>query len=362
MMKTIAGLLMVVLAVASASAQTATPPATPADDTTGGDACAKGIPTTFRLQENRDRLLRTLAEEKQVDACTLWKGLSVGERNIFEMVTAFLGSCDSRLAAPPSTNTDTLLDHTLKLYSINAPGLPDLDASPVPSGGGACGGYNANRAFVGFDETAIQALRASNKHAGGTSNPDKKTGYNKWRASDDPGGAHTPFTARDMISWGGGLLIMNSDGPTCHFFASDSDINSADVQQKLWDRRGVCGVADPHMGELTVAFNWDHESDPLCGKDWRMQFVKKIGVANFNRYNYVDGNNAVCGAPGLHSRQTGPDINAPYGGLTHAGLGRDKMDNTCPNTPTSIPSQVSSDLGDRLLQQMGVETASLQGR
>ena len=202
-----------------------------------GDVCGDGKPHTFRLAGNRDRLLATLAAQKGTDVCTLWSKLSLAEQSIFDMTTTFLGSCDSRLNPPPSFSDETLLDHARELYSINAPGMADITASPVPSMGGACGGFNSNRAFFGFDKKAIEGMRVSHEDMGspwgGPLNPKHKRGYNWWRASNDPGGPHHPFTARDMICWGGmpcWLRVGNSLGPTMHFFAKDSDVNPGDLE------------------------------------------------------------------------------------------------------------------------------------
>jgi len=275
------------------------------------DACADDKPHTFRLQENRDKLIATLAAAKKTDPCAFWGSLSLAERDIFEMVTAYLGSCDSRLALPPSTSDETALDHAVTLYSINGPGLQDVVPAPVPSGGGACGGYDSNRVFIGFDQTALDDMRKAHEKSG--LNPKHVKGYNLWEATNDPGGPHTPFTERDMICWGGGpcwLPIGNSEGPTWHFFAKDGDIGANGIQ----GRRGVCGVSDPRIVELTVAFNWDHESDPLCGASWRKDLVDKIGPANFRTYKP----NGTCDAP--------PANIDPDSGLDHgeAGLGPDQ--------------------------------------
>jgi len=294
-----------------------------------GDACADGRPHTFRLTENRDRLFASLAAEKGVGVCDLWSRLTQAERDIFEMTTAFMGSCDSRLAPPPSTSDETALDHAVKLYSINAPGLKDVSASPVPSLGGDCGGYDSNRVFIGFDATALSDMRESHEKFGdpwgGPLNPKHRRGFNWWRATNDPGGPHVPFDDRDMICWGGLLpcwvRFANSEGPTWHFFEKDADISSGDVEKKLWSRRGVCGVTDPHLVELTVAFNWDHESDPLCGKDWTAKFVERVGRANFRTFEPRGPDGKSCAAPPA-APGTGEEP-------SHAGLGPDQLDHTC---------------------------------
>ena len=282
-----------------------------------GDVCGDGKPHTFRVAQNRDRLLATLAEQKGTDVCTLWSKLSLAEQAIFNMTTAFLGSCDSRLQPPPSRSDETVLDHAQKLYSINAPGMADVTASPVPSMGGACGGYNSNRAFLGFDQAAIEAMRAS--HGGSPLNPKHQRGYNTWRASNDPGGAHTPFTQRDMICWGGmpcWLKFGNSLGPTMHFFAKDSDLKP----EALCGRRGVCGIKDPYLGEVTIAFNGTHESDPLCGQGRLQQVEQKEGEGFFDTYVPHAPDGGACSAARANS--------APDGGGTHFGLGPDKIDGT----------------------------------
>lgn len=320
-----------------------------------GDVCADGKPHTFRLAENRDRLFATLAAEKGVDACTLWSRLTQAERDIFEMTTAYMGSCDSRLAPPPSTSDETALDHAVTLYSINAPGLADISAAPVPSLGGDCGGYDSNRVFIGFDATALTDMRESHEKFGdpwgGPLNKEHRRGYNWWRATNDPGGPHVPFDDRDMICWGGVLpcwvRFANSEGPTWHFFAKDEDGASADVQSKLWKRRGVCGVGDPHLVELTVAFNWDHESDPLCGKDWTKDFVERIGRANFRSFQPRGADGKACAAP---AAAAGDGKGEP----PHAGLGPDQLDNTCPASAHAAATNAPK--ADAVLEQARGQT------
>jgi hypothetical protein len=311
-----------------------------------GDICADGKPHTFRLQANRDKLLATLAAEKHTDACTLWGNLSLAERDIFEMVTAYLGSCDSRLFPPPSQNDDTLLDKAAKLYSINGPGLADIKAAPVPSEGGACGGYNSNRVFIGFNEDGIKAIRDGwekfGQRWGRILNPKHVKGYNWWRASNDLGGPHTPFTHRDMICWGGGpcwLRIRNSEGPTWHFFADDGDLDAAGLR----DRRGVCGIADPHIAELTIAFNWTHESDPLCAPSWKKEIIDKIGPVDFRSYKP----NGSCNKPAI---TIDPGSGKDHG---EAGLGPDQLLNTCLDAPKSqapATATLAPDAADRIEQ------------
>jgi hypothetical protein len=283
-----------------------------------GDVCGDGKPRTFRLAPNRDRLLATLAAQKGTDVCTLWNKLSLAEQSLFNMVTTFMGSCDSRLQPPPSKSDETALDHAVTLYSINAPGTPDVTASPVPSMGGACGGFNSNRVFMGFDQAALGAMRV-NKW-GGSLNPDHKRGYNWWRASNDPGGPHFPFTERGMICWGGGLhpcVMPNAIGPTWHFYANDADVNL----EKLSDRRGVCGIKDPHLVEMTIAFNMTHESDPLCGSGRLQELEKREGPGGFDSYVPHDAAGNAC--------SKGQANAASDGGNSHFGLGPDKLNGTC---------------------------------
>src|ERR1019366_2288579 len=107
----VAALLVLLLPAARAADQASSKPAP------GTDVCADGKPHTFRLRENRDRLLASLADEKsqilhqKIEPCQLWANLSPDEQAIFEVVTAYLGSCESRLNSPPSASDDAALDH-----------------------------------------------------------------------------------------------------------------------------------------------------------------------------------------------------------------------------------------------------------
>jgi hypothetical protein len=75
-------------------------------------ACAGTVRT---LQANRDRLIADLAKRKCTDSCTLWAALSLAERSIFLMDTAYLGAPASRLYPPGANDVETALDHATAL-------------------------------------------------------------------------------------------------------------------------------------------------------------------------------------------------------------------------------------------------------
>ncbi len=200
------------------------------------------------LQANRDRLLADLARRKCTDACTLWAALNQGERYIFLMDTAYLGAPSSQLYPPGSSNLETALDHADALYSING---PDAGQGVLFNG---LGGNDYNRIYLGFDALASCVMRDF-----APANPTREAGYNGWVKSDDLAGAHAPFTQRDMIAWFKAALDPQTQGPQFHFWAKDSDFTQSGLNQRL----GVCGVTDPAITELTIAFDTVHDSNPL---------------------------------------------------------------------------------------------------
>jgi hypothetical protein len=156
----------------------------------GGSSCYDIICTTnvHSLADNRDRLIDDLARRKCADRCTLWAALNEAERYIFLMDTAYLGSPESLLYPPGSSNLETALDHAVALYTING---PKAGQGVLLNG---LGGNDYNRIYVGFDALAICVMRNFT-----IANPTDTKGYNEWVKSDDLAGPHAPFTQRDMI-------------------------------------------------------------------------------------------------------------------------------------------------------------------
>ena len=210
--------------------------------------------TVNTLQDNRDRLIADLAKRKCTDSCTLWAALNEAERYIFLMDTVYLGAPASLLYPPGMPNKDTALDHALALYTING---PKAGQGVLANGNG---GNDYNRIYLGFDALAQCVMRNF-----AAANPSHTAGYNEWVKSDDLAGPHAPFTQRDMIKWYRALTDLQSQGPQWHFWAKDSDFTQTGLNMRL----GVCGVTDPSVTELTIAFNFDHDSNPLgmYGKD-----------------------------------------------------------------------------------------------
>jgi hypothetical protein len=216
----------------------------------GGESCYAITCTTtvHSLQENRDRLVADLAKRKCTDSCTLWGALNEGERYIFLMDTAYLGAPSSLLYPPGSSHEDTALDHALALYTING---PKAGEGVLLNG---LGGNDYNRIYLGFDPLAACVMRNF-----AIANPTHEAGYNEWVKSDDLAGPHAPFTQRDMIAWFKALIDLQTQGPQFHFWHQDSDFTQSGLNQRL----GVCGVTDPTVTELTIAFDSVHDSDPL---------------------------------------------------------------------------------------------------
>jgi hypothetical protein len=206
----------------------------------GGSACSEISCTTglHSLQENRDRLLSDLARRKCTDRCGLWAALSLAERYIFLMDTAYFGDSASRLSRPDAGLQETALDHAIALYSINAPNGTNL------------GGVDYNRIYLGFDALAECVMRSVSTAAAGD---------NAWVKSDDLAGPHPPFMQREMIPWYRAIYDLQSEGPQFHHWHRDSDFSASGIDVRL----GVCGVTDRSLTESTIAFDFNHNSDPL---------------------------------------------------------------------------------------------------
>jgi|GEM_PF-3663608 len=252
------------------------------------------------LAANRDRLIADLARRKATDSCALWASLNKGERYVFLMDTAYLGDKSSRLF-PPGGSLETALDHATALYSINGPKAGQgVDHS-------GRGGREYNRAYLGFDALAACVMRNT-----AAANPSRDPGFNQWRKSDDSEGPHAPFNAREMIFWASWPRdeSSNSLGPQMHHWRTDSDFNQAGVNKRV----GVCGVNDPTLTELTIAFDFFHNSNPLGdyagrgGYGW--QIVDK-NVSLDAAWDY-----APTGCPA-----SAPLNDDPSGGGTFNGLG-----------------------------------------
>jgi hypothetical protein len=270
--------------------------------------CSDGKAHTIRLSLNRDRLLGTLAARKHTDICTLWGSLNKGERTIFEMVTAYFGSCQSRLTPQGSSQEATALDFATTLYSINAPGV-GTDSK--------CGGMDANRIYLAFDGPNNPAMRSMRG---------VQPAQNKWEASDDMAGAHRPFTDRDMIDWKS-MPLGNSEGPQWHFFRTESDLN-ADRQAALSRRPGVCGFNHPNIVEATIAFSFDHDSNPLCNDGWIKKIAKKSGDPEWDY--------APVGCS--QSEPAGSEVNE---GGAHNGLGASLINGSCEMAELQLPKTAS---------------------
>jgi hypothetical protein len=293
-------------AVADGSTSTA---CTTTDGGTGCYAiqCPGGVHT---LTANRDRLVADLARRKCTDSCTLWAALNQAERYIFLMDTAYLGAPSSRLY-PPGASLETALDHAVALYSINGP----LAGQGVDGSGR--GGNDYNRIYLGFDALAECVMRDFP-----AANPTKDPSFNQWQKSDDLAGPHAPFTQREMIYWYKALTDLQSNGPQFHHWHADGDFTQSGIDQRL----GVCGNTDRSLTELTIAFDFFHNSDPLGdyagrgGYGWQI-VDQYVGIP-------ADWSYTPTGCPAT------PPVNTdPYGGGTFAGMGPSQSNGAC-TTPT----------------------------
>jgi hypothetical protein len=262
------------------------------------------------MQENRDRLIADLAQRKCTDSCTLWAALNQAERYVFLMVTTYLEATDSLLYPPAYENKETALDHAVALYTINGP------LAGQGTDGSGRGGNDYNRIYLGFDTLGECVMRNFP-----IANPAHTPLYNMWVKSDDLAGPHFPFTQREMIFWYKAIYDLQSNGPQFHHFAKDSDFNQAGIDTRL----GVCGVTDRSLTELTIAFDFYHNSDPLGdyagmgGYGW--QIVSQYDDVPAN-WSYMPTSCPV----------TAPVNTDPYGG-TFAGMGPTLVNGVC-TSPT----------------------------
>jgi len=292
---------------------------------TGGEAGDAAAPNCYAitcsathqsLQANRDRLLADLAARKCTDTCTLWGALNESERYIYLMNTAYLAAPSSLLYPPTDSHPDTALDHATALYSING---SDAGQGVLLNG---LGGNDYNRIYLGFDALAACVMRNFTE-----ANPTGKAGYNMWVNSNDLAGPHAPFTQREMIAWFRGLIDLQTQGPQFHHWAKDSDFTQSGLNQRL----GVCGVTDPTITELTIAFNSVHDSDPLgdYGSDgasnggYGWQIVDQFLGTGFANWMYLP--TGCLPTPPVNTSVTG--------GGTFAGMGPSLNGSTCTPAP-----------------------------
>ncbi len=280
----------------------------------GAGACyAINCTTTVQsLTDNRDRLLADLAKRKCTDPCTLWAALNQAERYVFLMDTAYLASSASRLHPPGGGNLETALDHAIALYSINGP----LAGQGVDSSGR--GGNDYNRIYLGFDALAECVMREFT-----IANPTHDPQFNQWQKSDDVAGPHAPFTQREMIFWYKALTDLQSNGPQFHHWASDADFTQSGIDQRL----GVCGVKDPSLTELTIAFDFYHNSDPLGDYAGRGGYGWQIVDQHIDISADWGYGPSGCAA-------SAPVNTDPYGGGTFAGMGPSTSGGAC--TPATL--------------------------
>ncbi len=298
-----------------------------AGDSGSGSTCTGGASGCYSftcnsggvhtLQANRDRLLADLAKRKCTDSCTLWAALNQGERYIYLMDTVYLGAPASLLYPPGMSDQETALDHAVALYSING---PDAGQGVLLNG---LGGNDYNRIYLGFDALASCVMRDFT-----IANPSHQTGYNEWVKSDDLAGPHAPFTQRNMIAWFKATLDPSTQGPQFHFWHQDSDFTQSGLNARL----GVCGVTDPKITELTIAFDTVHDSNPLGNYPSDGASHGGLGSTIVDQFVGIDADWTYMpgGCP-----MTAPVNTSMTGGGTFAGMGPSLNGTACTSAALS---------------------------
>ena len=127
----------------------------------------------------------------------------------------------------PRTDHDMALNHVVKLYAVKG------------NTSGGCGGGDNHRLFFSVDDELIYRFR----------NIDFSAPIG-WRRSEDLQGPHSPFTQSRETMHG------KPRGQT-HEFAWDHEA-------VFMTRPGVYGVYDPHLVEMDIDYDWQHDSNPEC--------------------------------------------------------------------------------------------------
>jgi hypothetical protein len=325
--------LAIVAVVSSASAVSIDPPPPPPPPPQPPAAAPPGA----TLTANRDRLLGTLAARKGTDTCTLWSGLNLAERYVFLTTTASLES--PTLSSLPDGSVD--LDHATTLYTINGPN------------GSSCGGFDFNRIFVGMDGYATPFVRG---FANGTQ------GDGQWGYTGDPCGPHFPFDAREAIWWDACSpsillafacdvpgLVWEAVAPERHHWSGDGCFSASEINA----RRGMCGVSDPSIVEVTFAYNCTHDADPLCNYSDGPGFdivTSHVGIDP--QYAYIPSG---CAA----SAPVNSDV---HGGGTFGGMGPScgQQDSDCNPCTTQCVCNVVPPLAIDIIQAFLNATVAIE--
>lgn len=156
----------------------------------------------------------------------------------------------------PRTDHDIALNHVDALYAVNG------------NNGSGCGGGDNHRLYFSADDQLIYALR----------NIDFSAPVG-WRRSEDLGGPHSPFTQSRETMHG------KPRGQT-HQWAWD-------YQAGYVNRPGIYGVYDPHLVEMDIDYDWQHDSNPECfygGTYGRYEYQNKWynhGLGGSAEYEYT---------------------------------------------------------------------------
>lgn len=216
------------------------------------DAAADApVSSSVSLQDNRDRLIDTLAAVKGTTRCPLWKSLTPTQQGVFLTITDLLGK-RSFMGASPSTGT--ALVHVTKVYEIRDKGTGN-------------GGGDNNRIFLQLDATLIAAMR------------DFDGPLPEWAKSTDLAGPHSPFDATSET-------VNGQPRGQSHFW-------SADDKSKPLGRPGVETVNDPHVVEIDIDYDIFHNSNPegsyfgTSGRDLYTQKWTPLGVGGSPEFDYV---------------------------------------------------------------------------
>ncbi len=187
---------------------------------------------------------------------------------------AYFGAPSSRLYPPSHANTETALDHSVALYSINSA------CARQGTDGSGRGGNDYNRIYLGFDDLAKCVMRNFTQ-----ANPTNDPSYNRWVKSDDLAGSHAPSTQREMIVWYKAITDPESNGPPFHHWHQDSETTGSDrctksTRDHRFDRISFCSeCCELSLSVLSVARRTRRLDERPCCEQEEWASTKRIGTS-----------------------------------------------------------------------------------